>query len=80
MPTHSTLQPWGWTSYRRTGWARPNGTREYRAHFESHLPTGEIERCTLTFWAHRPILAIRHIIQQATSAESILRLHGQTLN
>jgi hypothetical protein len=73
-------EEWGWTSYRRTGWAHPNGTRQYRAHFRSPGSPRGYNACTITFWARRPRLALRHIVSVKRSTDEILAFNGQTIN
>jgi hypothetical protein len=55
---------WGWTSYRRKGWEEPEGQHLYGAWFQSE-PTkdGSYDRYYLMFWARRPVLALRQIVE-----------------
>lgn len=71
---------WGWTSYRRTGWVNAAGIREYRAHFRSIGSPRGWNCCTITFFARRPRLALRHIVSVPQSCNEILAFDGRAIN
>jgi hypothetical protein len=68
---------WGWTSYARKPWARDDGRKLYTFYLRSDTSTLEFQTCTIQFWAKRPILAIREIIN---SGKDPLSYDGKTVN
>jgi hypothetical protein len=59
---------WGWTSYKRVGWvssAFPDQQerRLYQAHFSTVGDVNGWQQVTILFWAKRPILALRAIME-----------------
>lgn len=70
---------WGCTSYKRTLWARDDGTRMYEGHFSTggSGPSDEWETSRILFWASRPVLALRKICQSGNHPSEY---HGQTVN
>ena len=73
---------WGWTSYRRTLWVRPDGMRLYFAHFlrvsaPGVLAQGQVtETVRIHFWAKRPVLALRRMV---TSGENPAHFDGKDM-
>ena len=67
---------WGWTSYRKAGWGRKDGRNYYRGRFQTEEPGGYYV-CYVWFWAHRPILALREIVE---SGKDPLTFAEQTIN
>jgi hypothetical protein len=80
MPDAPDREEWGWTSYRRTGWVRDDGVREYRATLQTVGSLHHWTRCTIMFSARHPLLALRQIVAGRKSAEEILAFAGQTIN
>ena len=68
---------WGWTSYRREGWTRDDGRRLYTFRLRSDTTTLGFQTCTVQFWAKRPMLAIRAVIN---SGRDPLTYHGTAIN
>jgi hypothetical protein len=67
---------WGWTSYKRLGWANKQGQRLYEAHLRSDGPRG-FATCTIRFWARRPIIALRNIVN---SGKDPIEFHQKEIN
>ena len=53
---------WGWTSYEKTHWKRDDGRKLYIGHFRQDNDPHNWTAQTIRFWAHRPIIALRGIV------------------
>lgn len=73
-------EEWGWTSYRRTGWVRDDGVREYRAHLRTAGSVHHWTRVTITFWARRPIVSLRQLVASRRSVDEIQAFDDQTIS
>ena len=68
---------WGWTSYTRKPWVRDDGRKLYTFYLRSDTSTLQFQTCSIQFWAKRPILAIREILN---SGKDPLSYDGKTVN
>lgn len=68
---------WGWTSYKFSGWKKDDGCKFYRGRFMSIEEPGGYSVCYVYFWAHRPILALRKIVE---SGKDPLTFAEKTIN
>jgi len=68
---------WGWTSYKRLGWADKQGRRLYEAHLRSFDGPMGFSTCTIRFWARRPIIALRTIVN---SGKDPVTFHEKEIN
>lgn len=68
---------WGWTSYEKTGWKRDDGCKQYLGRFRAMEDPDSHFTCLVWFWAHRPILALREIVE---SGEDPLMFTEKTIN
>ena len=68
---------WGWTSYTGQGWKRDDGRKLYLGRFmkiDGNFPVGPnaaMEKFKITFWARRPVLAMREIVRCLNAGEKI---------
>jgi|GEM_PF-6341410 len=76
------MSEWLWKKYERTWWEREGGARLYVGHFQREVPPEGKElrawkNLTVAFWAHHPVLAMRHILQ---TGKDPMEFHGAEIN
>lgn len=54
---------WGWTSYEKTSWVKDYDCKLYIGHFRTTDDPDNFTKVTIRFWARRPILALRKIVE-----------------
>lgn len=69
------LLEWGWTSCRKTGWARDDGRKLYKV----KLASPGIAYCTLLFWAKHRGKALSFLSQDRDFYD-LLALDGTVIN
>lgn len=68
---------WGWTSYERTGFVRDDGSKLYVGHFRRENDIYNWTVQTIRFWAKRPIVALRTIVN---SGKDPSKFNSQDVN
>lgn len=82
MPLHpdDLPQDFGWTSYKRLGWANKNGQRYYEVHLRSLEGLRGWTTLTIRFWATRPLVSLKKLIGHPISVRELRRHHEQYLD
>ena len=70
---------WGWTSYSATGWARDNGIKQYIGRFRGDDVDG-YTYARIEFFARRPILALRSIVEELNQGANPLNFGERIIN
>ena len=68
---------WGWTSYKATGWV-VDGRKQYRGCFQEDCLGPAYSR--FTFFAKRPVLAMRKIVKMLNENIDSLSLINTIIN
>ncbi|MDD3906452.1 MAG: hypothetical protein PHS46_08050 [Candidatus Omnitrophica bacterium] len=74
------MPEYGWTSYRKTGWVLPSGTKEYYGCFRKDIGTDECIKVTVRFFASKPTAAMREIAEMLSNGGRPQDINGAHIN